>query len=75
MVYENSLLKHIVLKKRIDKPQRKKGKSTIVSDKTTVLSADQSTALPPVSNYVSAYKKAAEGVLTPIGQHRLEQRR
>jgi hypothetical protein len=67
MVYENALLKHIVLKKRIDKPQRKNGKSTIVSDETTVLSADQSTALPPVSNYVSTYKKAEEGVMTPIG--------
>ena len=67
MVYENSLLKHIVLKKRIDKPQRKKGKSAMTSDKTTMLSADQPTALPPVSNYVSAYKKGEEAVLTPIG--------
>jgi hypothetical protein len=56
-----------VLKKRIDKPQRKKGKSAMASDKSTMLSADQSTALPPVSNYVSAYKKGEEGVLTPIG--------
>ena len=41
----------------------------MASDKTTMLSADQSTALPPVSNYVSAYKmkKGEEGVLTPIG--------
>ena len=67
-------MKQLVIKNKIEKPyKRAKAKSTI---EYKVPSIDTSIGLPPVSNYISRYKQNdVEGVITPIGQRKIEQQR